>query len=187
MADEAEPTPDLEEEFDLTFLDKVLEYSQGLITVMPMKEFKEHWAERFFSSEQHIQQDALTQWEFKVAFGRNRPVFLSNDKGENEWIFPPLQSEIEAGSSGQHDSFYSKTMEINSVRNRLNAQGERMSHDFFSRKNPKVIGKETWDRRLHAIRMHCGIPYPGVPLSQDKMNILPGQSVLKEVDDDYDF
>lgn len=181
-------TPQLPEEQDKDFLDKIVHYTAEMLTRFPMTEFKRAWADRFFGTNKEIQEQAKLDWEATVALGRNKPVFLFDENGEIKWVFPPLLGEFEPRFSGDEDSLFSFAMQLKTISSRLSVQAENLSDTIYPRKLLPVQQREFWQLKLHEIRVYCGIPYPGESSEQLKTINAPSENfALKDDPDEYDY
>lgn len=187
MTDNSTPqTPPMEkEEFDLAFLDDMMNYSADRFSVLSMVDFKNYWAPRFFSEDVSVQDAAKSEWEYNVAYGRNKPVYLLNESGERTWVFPPLLGDLRPGVTGSPDSMSAQMRAVQAMSDRLTAQGNAARERLFREKAPEVYGKVYWQRRLHEIRAYCGYPYPGeASIEASEQPVAP--STLSN-SDEYDY
>lgn len=168
-------------------LDDVISYSADMLSKLSMRDFKANWAPRLFNTDKAVQDQALDDWERLVAFGRNKPVFLFDDNRVINWVFPPILGEFQPKYSGSPGSLFSIGMEIRTIMNRLNSQGEVISERIYASRGLESSQVEYWQYKLHEIRVHCGYPYPGKTAAPTLANdSTPTSSTLTQPED-YDF
>lgn len=180
-----ELTPEIKEKMEKE-LDDIVRWTAEQISPFPMAEFKRNWAERFFSGDTDIQERAKLDWEATVALGRNKPVFLFDENNEIKWVFPPLVGEFEPRYSGDENSIFSLVMQLRTMSNVMSRQAEMASERIFPTRLLNVHQKDYWQRRLHEIRVECGIPYPGETTISDTDRSVSSPT-LKDDPDEYDF
>lgn len=190
---ETENTPKVND-FDDSFLVTVNENINNSFSRLTIADFKKYWAERLFANPEEDKTDYLREWEYNVALGRNVPVFITDENGEDTWLFPPLMGSIKSRWTANQSSMNTLRSQAETLKRRITRIGLAAEDAIYSYFSPDAEDKTFADINIFMLRRECGYI-----TKEDEANfqaliskVAPAKSSVvespkEESEEDYDY